>query len=70
MSLRTAQHRLADASRTLDQRWRDLRATWRDEAARAFEREAIDPIDPEVRHALSAMARMTELIQQARSECE
>jgi hypothetical protein len=70
VSLRTAQHRLADASRTLDQRWSELRASWRDETARAFERDTISRIDPAVRHALSAMARMGELVQRARSECE
>ncbi|GAB4553550.1 MAG: hypothetical protein Tsb0013_16010 [Phycisphaerales bacterium] len=70
MSLRTAQHRLADASRSLDQKWTDLRAVWRDEAARSFEKDTISRVDPAVRHALSAMARMAEMLQRARSECE
>lgn len=70
MSLRTAQHQLKDATKSLDAAWRSLRSTWNDGAARDFERDAIDPIDPAVRHAISAMARMSELIQRARSESE
>ncbi|MEM1423110.1 MAG: hypothetical protein AAGH64_03805 [Planctomycetota bacterium] len=70
MSLRTAQHQLKDASKNLDLKWRALRETWNDGAARAFEREAIAPIDPAVRHAISAMARLSEILQKARSECE
>lgn len=70
MSLRTAQHQLKDASKNLDVRWRALRESWNDEAARTFERDVIDPIDPAVRHAISAMARLSEILQQARSESE
>ncbi len=70
MSLRTAQHRLTDASRVLDQKWRVLRGVWRDESARAFEQDFITPIDPALRHALSAIARMSEVLEHARSECE
>lgn len=70
MSLRTAQQRLHDASRTLDAKWTTLHALWRDEAARAFERDHIEPIDPAVRHTMNAMSRMTELLEKARAECE
>lgn len=70
MSLRTAQYELKDASSVLSAKWAALRETWRDDAARTFERDVIDPIDPAVRHAITAMARMSELLQRAQSETE
>ena len=70
MSLRSAQQQLTDANRSLERAWRDLRDVWRDEAGRTFERDHIAPIDPAVRHAITAMARMTELLEHARAECE
>lgn len=70
MSLRAAQHQLKDASKALDAAWRTLRSNWNDQAGQAFERDAIDPIDPAVRHAISAMARMSELLHAAQSETE
>ena len=70
MSLRSAQQELADAHRNLDRAWCALRDVWRDEAGRKFERDHIAPMAPAVRHAISAMARMSELLEHARADCE
>jgi uncharacterized protein YukE len=69
VSLNASRKQLQDASRSLNASWDRARDVWRDDAARRFHRDAIEPIDPALQNAAQAMARIAESIERAKREC-
>ena len=61
---------LHDAMRTLSARWRRVEDAWRDDKARRFHADHVQPIEDAVRHAIAAMDQMAEAIHTSRMECE
>lgn len=70
MSLHGEQAKLNDAMKKLDAAWRRAREDWRDEVARRFEAEHIQPLIAHTRAAVSAIAPLEETLQKAQRECE
>ena len=66
MSLNEAQGNLSKATKELLLHWGRTRGRWRDGRAVTFEREVLEPLESEVRQALSAMARMQASLAQAK----
>lgn len=69
MSLRTGMHRLQDATKSFEIRWRSAREQWFDSRAKDFEARTIAPMEPAARAAIGAMEQMAEATARARQEC-
>lgn len=70
MSMQSSGRSLHDAARNLSARWRRLEELWRDDKARQFHQEHVEPVEDAVRHAVAAMEQLAEEIRSARVECE
>lgn len=70
MSLDSSRARLNQAAMSLRHTWQETRLGWRDQRALDFEQRYVVLVESCVRAALSGMARMDELLAQARRECE
>jgi hypothetical protein len=70
MSAAGAGARLQDAEKLLRGYWADVCAHWRDEQARAFEEEIIQPFLGQIRTVERAVAELSVTLQQVRRDCE
>ena len=68
MSIRTARFTVQDATKVLLSKWSEVRSSWDDAAARAFEEKYIEPIEPAVRAGLAAMEQLEEQVGRAKRE--
>ncbi len=69
MSASVAIAKLNRALKDLNLHWQNTSTVWHDSASTSFKNDVIDEIDPAVRHTLSAMNSMAELIQRIKSDC-
>lgn len=69
MSVAGAKGTLFDAMKELRLRMDAVREQWNDDTRRAFEKEAIDTLEPRVNAALKAIDAVQELIQRVHREC-
>lgn len=70
MSTQSAQARLKDAMRELENAWRRAQEEWRDQAAAEFYKDVIEPLPSRVSQTMNAMGTLGEAIQQADRESE
>lgn len=68
-SLMTAGVKIREAFETLELRWAETREVWNDSAANRFEKEQLEKIGPQVRQALDALNRFSEVARRAAREC-
>ena len=61
---------LFDAQKKVLQDWDQLRQSWTDQNAQAFEQRYIAPIERHVHRATEAMDRLAEVADAARRACE
>jgi len=61
---------LRDAFDKLQTAWAETRETWRDDNARAFEREFLQPLVVEIGQTSAAIQRLADLFRTVRKECE
>lgn len=61
---------LARAMKDLNNRWLDTKATWQDAASEAFEKEFLANLENDLRHAITAMEHMGQVISQAKRDCQ
>ncbi len=69
MSAQVAKANLVDALKALHERWARAKTMWDDKAAKDFQRQVIEPIEPRVRAAIKGFDHVTELVAQVRREC-
>ena len=69
MSLKIAENRLQDETKSFLLVWRASQDRWNDEVRRRFDEQYIEPIGRSLRNAQGAMERMQEIIIRARQEC-
>lgn len=69
MSANVAKANLLDALKQLRARFDIIKHTWEDEAAKRFEREVIDPLEPRILSAVKGMEHVAELMAQVRRDC-
>lgn len=69
MSVTVGRAKLNNATKDLLVKWEQTKAVWTDARAQAFEREFIEPLNPQVRAALSAMERLAGILAQAQRDC-
>jgi len=69
MSLSDAKARMNSAHRDLLNAWHKVEQHWRDDTSRAFKERSIDPIEKQLRAAMSALETMEETLRRVRNEC-
>jgi hypothetical protein len=57
------------AAKTLFQRWGDMQAAWDDPVSRGFDKEFLEPLEPQVSTVLKAINRLSQIMRQACDEC-
>ena len=70
MSLSVGRGLLLDAEKKLLLDWAQLRESWTDQNAEAFEGRYIRPVEGQIRRAAEAMERLAEVAAAARRACE
>jgi len=61
---------LSKALKQLLLRWQEARTSWNDAASVHFEKKFLDPLEADLRQAVSAMDHMAAVLAQARRDCE
>ena len=69
MGLYEGRGQLGKLIKDLRERWHQTRMNWDDDQARRFEERYIEPMDQDLRVALSAMDDMAAILNQVRQEC-
>ena len=69
MSVTVGRAKLKNGLTELLIKWEETRQIWNDQRSRQFEKQFIDPLEPEVRAALAAMDRLNAQITQAERDC-
>ncbi len=69
MSVTVGRTKLKNALQDLLVKWEDTKLIWNDRRAAQFERDFIEPLEPNVRAALSAMDRLASQITLAERDC-
>jgi hypothetical protein len=70
MALSVGHSMLQDATKKLEIKWERVRRDWDDEMARRFDVEFISPLRPRVKASLAAIGRVSDIVAQARRDCE
>lgn len=61
---------IAKAYKDLMMRWQEVKMSWDDAQARAFEERFLRPIEHDIKQAASAMDHVAVLLNRIHSECE
>ena len=61
---------LAKSVKQLMLRWTETRTDWNDSAAETFEKKYLEPLEIDLRTAVSAMDHMATLLNQVRRDCQ
>ena len=70
MGVYEARGQLSKAIKDLMLRWNEAKMDWDDAAARAFEKDVLEPLERDAKNAASAMDSAAEVLAQVRRECE
>jgi hypothetical protein len=69
MRLTTGRTKLKQSHENLMLHWEDTRAGWADDARRAFEKDHLEALTPEVESALRSIDRLSTIISRMLQEC-
>ncbi len=69
MSLTETNARLERGMKELAAAWRSATDLWRDDRARAVERELLVPLDGATKQAIEAVSRLQQAVSAAQREC-
>jgi hypothetical protein len=69
MGVYDSRARAAKALKELMGLWAETGRSWNDERSRAFAKKFLEPLEPDMRSATSAMDQMAQLLQQCRRDC-
>jgi hypothetical protein len=67
--LSTGAAKLSNATKALRLAWQEAHEQWNDDTSRAFEEKHLQPVLPQIKAALDATSRMTELLNRAERDC-
>jgi hypothetical protein len=70
MSASRSKAMLLDATRQLQARWAETRATWRDQKAADFEDQYLAPLAGDVHQSLRIIDELDKLLQLIHADCE
>jgi hypothetical protein len=57
--------KMALALKQLDSKWESAKESWNDSTSKAFHKEHIDPLMPDVKQTLEAVGRLAEVLARA-----
>jgi hypothetical protein len=69
MSVTGGRIKVQVALKDLHVKWDQVTEHWRDDVARSFQETTLDPLEGQVRAALSAMDKMRDNLHRIRTEC-
>ena len=69
MSLTVGKTKLVQSLKDLMVRWEKTKANWDDPMSADLERTVLEPLEPKVRAAVTAMEKMGEMLARAKREC-
>lgn len=69
ISLHDGKANLLHAAKRLQLRWQDVRQQWNDKVSEKFERQHLQPLEPQVKTAIQAIERLAEVLSRAEAEC-
>ena len=69
MSLTVGKTKLVQSLKDLMKRWEKTKASWDDPMSADLERTVLEPLEPKVRSAVTAMEKMGEMLARAKREC-
>lgn len=61
---------LSKALKQLQLRWAEARMSWDDAAAAYFEKRFLEPLEMDLKNAVSAMDHMATVLSQVRRDCQ
>lgn len=61
---------LSKALKLLLTRWAEANMSWHDAASINFEKKYLDPLESDLRNAVSSMDHMAQVLAQVRRDCE
>lgn len=70
MSLDTGRYQLYSTFSDVERRWEAVREGWQDAIQQKFDEDYWQPLVPLVNRTLSAIDRLSQVLNQARRECE
>jgi uncharacterized protein YukE len=70
MSLTDSKGSLSKAAKELFARWYEVKDVWSDAQSQEFEKVYLSQIEQDVRGALLAMDRMSQVLQKIENDCE
>lgn len=62
--------KIASAYKKLRMNWEDTKDRWHDENRMHFEKNYLDPLEPQIAAALDAISALSEVMNRAQRECE
>ncbi len=68
--LNSSAGRLRGARKDLAQYWSMTKMHWRDQAAKKFEEQHLEPLVPRLSMAVNAVSNMAELLERMQRDCE
>ncbi len=70
MTIHAGRANLTDGMKALHARWQRTQGVWRDRVAARFARAHLQPLEADVRTALSAMNEMDATLRKIRQQCD
>ena len=70
MGVHEGRGQLAKGLKELVSAWQDTKSQWKDQNAERFEKKHVQPLEMDLRAAVSAMDVMSQLISTIKRECE
>jgi hypothetical protein len=70
MSLSVGKAKLMGCMKDLAMRWEKTKVAWDDPMSQDVEATVVEPLEPKIRAAITAMDKMGELLARAKRECE
>ena len=69
MSLTVGKTKLVQSLKELMLRWEKTKSNWDDPMSADLERTVLEPLEPKVRAAVTAMEKMGEMLARAKRDC-
>lgn len=70
MSLAVGRAKLVGALKELMVKWDRTKESWDDPMSQALEERVLEPLEPKIRAAATAMEKMGEVLARAKRDCE
>jgi hypothetical protein len=70
MGVHEGRGQLSKIMRELSLHWQEAKMSWQDSRSREFEKNCLEPLEADLKQAVSAMDQMSNLLNRIYTECE